>query len=102
MKKLILGLIIGVSFTALVGAGIESYVVNKTTAEAKTYKDIIVFTDSKPVHEFEFLGTVKVHLAVNGRYEEMRDILVKNAKKKYSLADAIIMNGDKADVIRFK
>ena len=46
MKKLIFGMIIGLSFVALVGAGIESYTVNKNTANVEMYQNIRVFTDS--------------------------------------------------------
>lgn len=102
MKKLILGVIIGVSFTAVIGASIENYVVNKNTADVQAYQNIRVFTDCKPVAEYEYIGTVKVTFASNGFYSELRDILIKNARKQYPNAEGIIINKDKADVIRFK
>jgi len=58
MKKLILGILIGVSFTALIGAGVVDYVVNKKTAEVTTIQNLKVFTDSQPVMEYEYLGTI--------------------------------------------
>ena len=102
MKKLIFGLIIGISFTALVGAGIESYTVNKNTATVEIYQNIRVFTDSKPVMEYEYLGTVKMTIALSGKYSEVRDFLIKTAMKKYPECDAIIIDRGRADVIKFK
>lgn len=102
MKKLILGMIIGFSFSALVGAGIAEYVVSNKTAEVERYQNLYVFTDCKPVKEYDYLGTVKVRLSVGERYTEFRDILIKNAYKKYPNADGIIITGDKADVIKFR
>jgi hypothetical protein len=102
MKKLIFGLIIGISFTALVGAGIESYTVNKNTATVEMYQNIRIFTDSKPVMEYEYLGTVKVHLSTTGFYSEIREILIKNAKKKYPNVEGIIIKDNEAEVIKFK
>lgn len=104
MKKLFFGILIGVSFMALVGAGVAEYVVSKKTAEVEIYQNIRVFTDCKPIAEYDYLGTVKVRIAVTGQYLECRDILLKNAKKDYPNCEGIIITGegDKADVIRFK
>jgi len=102
MKKLIFGMIIGITFMALVGAGVINYTVNKNTANVETYQNIRVFMDSKPVTEYEYLGTVKMHIALTGEYTEVRDFLIKTAKKKYPQCDAIIIKDDSADVIQFK
>ena len=109
MKKLLLGIVIGISITALIGAGVENYVVNKKTAEVATIQNLKVFTDSEPVMEYEYLGTVKngFNLASSGQYEPVRDGLIKRVKKDYPQADGIILhliNGsaDKADAIKFK
>lgn len=102
MKKFIIGMLIGISFTALAGAGAIEYVANKNTADVQMYQNVRVFTDCKPVAEYEYLGTVKVRLAVSGYYSEIRDILLKNARKEYPQCDGIIINNDKADVIKFK
>jgi len=108
MKKLILGILIGVSFTALIGAGVVDYVVNKKTAEVTTIQNLKVFTDSQPVMEYEYLGTISgSNIALSGQYEPIRNALIKKAKKEYPQAEGIILhlvNGgtDKADVIKFK
>jgi hypothetical protein len=102
MKKIIFGLLLGVSFTALVGAGIEAYTVSKSTANVETMQGVRVFTDSKPVMEYEYLGTVKMTIALSGKYSEVRDFLIKTAKKKYPQCEAIIINRGSADVVKFK
>lgn len=111
MKKLILGIIIGVSFTALVGAGGEVYMVSKKTAEVQKQLGLYVFTDCEPVMEYEKLGEVKAGsaLAWSASYGSMRDALIKKAKKEYPNADAILcypetdgMTSVRADVIKFK
>ena len=103
MKKIILGIIIGVGFTAMVGAGVEGYVVNKKTADVIVIENIKVFHDCTPVMEYEYLGTIKMAVSWSGMYSEIRAYLIKTAKKKYPNADAIIINGlGNADVIKFK
>ncbi len=103
MKKLTLGIAIGIVFTAMVGMGIEGYVVSKQTANAEKSENLIVFTDSKPVMEYEYLGTIKMAIAWTGKYYEVRQYMIKTAKKKYPNAEAVILDGGgSADVIKFK
>jgi hypothetical protein len=111
MKKLIIGIIIGISCTALIGAGIENYVASKKTAEVNRVMGLYVFTDSNPVMDYEKLGSVKVGtaLALSDEYGAMRDALIKKAKKEYPNADAILcypevkgLDAVTADVIKFK
>lgn len=102
MKKLILGIIIGGSLTTLIAAGVENYVVNRNTAEVETYQNVRIFTDSKPIKEYEYLGIVKAHIGLTGHYSEIRGILIKNAIKKYPNAEGLIIKDDVADVIKFK
>lgn len=102
MKRLLLGIIIGITFTSLIGAGINEYVVSKKTAEVVTIQNLKVFTDCDPVMDYEYLGTVKVRISLTDQYNELRDILLKNAKKEYPNCEGIIIHSDKADVIKFK
>lgn len=103
MKKLILGILIGVSFTALVGAGVAEYVVSKKTADVNQERGLYIFTDSKPVNEYVYLGKVKATLTWQGQYQEVIPVLVKKAKKEYPLAEGIIyIAPESAEVIMFK
>lgn len=103
MKKLIFGVIIGISFTALISAGIAEFVVSKKTAEVEMYKGVYVFTDCKPVTEYEYMGTIEMKIAVTGKYNEVKNYVVKKSKDKYPNCDAVIFDGTgSADVIKFK
>jgi len=111
MKKLTLGVVIGICFTALIAAGVESYTVNKQTAEVNKRFGLFVFTDCNPVLEYEILGEVKSSsaLALSDDYGSRRDALIKKAKKNYPNADGVLLYPEtdglsktRADVIKFK
>lgn len=82
----------------------------KSAAVAEQVNGIYIFTDSKPVKEYDFLGTVQATGAFSVRspqYESVRDVLIKRLKKEYPQADGIILklkdgDTDKADAIKFK
>lgn len=102
MKKLIFGILVGVSFTALISAGVAEYAVSKKTAEVNQESGLYIYTDCKPVKEYEYLGTVKV-ITFQGIYKEAIPLLIKKAKKEYPSAEGIIyIDSEKADVIKFK
>jgi hypothetical protein len=80
-----------------------------TTADVHKLNGMAVFIESEPVLEYETLGDVKYDgtFGVSGQYQEVRDALIRKAKKKHKDADGIIIrfcNGctDRADVIKFK
>lgn len=81
----------------------------KNQAEVNEVQGLYVFTDSKPIAEYEYLGTVKngMRLAGSSQYQPVRDILIKKVNKEFPQADGVIfhfVNGaaDKADAIKFK
>jgi hypothetical protein len=109
MKKLLFGLILGISFTALVGAGVESYQANKQTAEISKRLGISVCTDCTPVLEYDKIGEVVLHTYWSRDYGTIRDALVKKARKDYPNCDGILcypenngLTAVRADVIKFK
>lgn len=103
MKKLIFGIIIGASFTALIGAGVAEYLVSKKTAEVNYINGLYVFTDSKPVMEFVTMGKVKATMTWQGQYQEVIPVLIKKARKEYPSAEGIIyVAPESAEVIMFK
>ena len=71
---------------------------------------LYLFTDCKPVNDYEFLGTVQGKSAMsisNEQYIDVRNLLIKRVKKEFPKADGIIFhfdNGgrDAADAIFFK
>ena len=109
MKKIILGTLIGITLMTVLAFTAGNFDLKKSHAEVNTVEVLLIFTDCKPVLEYEYLGTVKSNTGGfgNPQYEGVRNRLIKNAKKEYPKADAIIVylnygQADKADVIKFK
>jgi len=83
------------------------YEVKNATAEVDTENGILVFTECKPVKEYQYLGEVKIKGIVSSlKYDLMVDKLTKKAKKEYPTANAIIYHTSKqldvADAIIIK
>lgn len=81
----------------------------KNVAIVEQVQGIYIFTDSKPVKEYDFLGSVEGPKRSMGcwQYERVRDNLIKEALKEYPKTDALILHPhdgavDKADAIKFK
>ena len=108
MKKIILGSLVGITLTSLVAFTVANYEPKNSTAEVDQIQGCYVFVNSKPVKEYEYLGTVKLSLTLgSGQFQDVRDKLTKKAKKEYPQANGLILNfydgrTDKCDVIKFK
>ena len=107
MKKLLIGSLIGLSLTTLFAFAVITYEPQKKTAEVEQMEGLYVFTDSKPVFDYEYLGTVKATIGLSGQYQSVRNKLIKKAKKKYPNAEGVIFHfttggTDRCDAIRYK
>lgn len=110
MKKISFGILIGFSLTLLIAFSSERpQELKNSTAEVNQVEGLLIFTDCKPVKEYEYLGTVKSNTGGFGnlQYEGVRNRLIKKVKKEYPKADGAIMylnygQADKADAIKFK
>lgn len=78
-------------------------------AEVNQLQGIYIFTDSKPVQDYNYLGTVKNGFRVAGssQYTATRDRMIKKLKESYPDADAAIFyfndgSADRCDAIKFK
>jgi hypothetical protein len=84
--------------------------VKKSSADVNQVEGYYIFTDSKPVLEYEYLGTVKFNGGLgfsSEQYTDVRNKLIKRAKKEFPRADGIIFyfatgSADRADLIKFK
>lgn len=104
--------VLGAAVSALLLLGIsakgkEIYEPKHSTAEVEFINGFYVFTDSRPVSDYQYLGSVSVSFATNAQYSPIRDKLLKKARKEYPEANGIILHlnsgaNDKADAIRFK
>lgn len=77
----------------------------KNVAEVNQVQGVFLFMMSKPLHEYDYLGSTKIKVVWTGQPEEMINITLKKLKKDYPTADGLIfttMNMDQADVVKFK
>jgi len=79
----------------------------KATATVDFVQGVYVFTDSKPVLEYDYLGTVTIKRSPDPQYNGVRDKLIKTAKEQYPDAEGLIFtlrtgSVDMADAIKFK
>jgi len=93
MRKIVIGVLIGFSLTALVAFTASKLEFKNNSAEVDQIQGIYVFAKSKPVKEFEFIGTVKGPLIGNHEFDNLVEIMVKNCKKDFPEANAIIFDG---------
>lgn len=78
---------------------------DKSKATVEQQEGVYIFILSKPVAEYEYLGTVVVKATWSGEATEIIDKMIKKTKKDYPNAQGIIFTDTglgKADVIRFK
>ena len=109
MRKYILALMISFLILSFLSFSFQEIQLKPTSAEVNRLNGMAVFIESEPMMEYDVLGDVKYDgtFGVTGQYQEVRDALIRKAKKKHKEADGIIIrfcNGcsDRADVIKFK
>ena len=59
MRKNFLGFLLGVAVTSLIAFKVANYEVKPSTSEVNRIEGLLIFTDCKPVMDYEYLGTVK-------------------------------------------
>jgi len=82
---------------------------DKATATVNQVQGVYIFIDSKPISEYEYLGTVstKGMVTSNPQYIVIRDKLISRIKKDWPSADGVIFSfnsggRDHADAVKFK
>lgn len=107
-NKFLLGCLLGISSAFFFGFSKEQFSPKPSTAEVNEFNGILIFSDSKPVSEYESLGTITTTFFMfDSQYESVKTNLVKRAKKKFPQANGIILklsphSIDKCEVIRIK
>lgn len=106
MKHLVL--IIALMATLVAGLAFKSEV-DVSAAKVERIQGLYIFTDSKPVAEYDYLGTVTIKGVgfKSPQYTVVRDALLNKMKEDYPQAEGAIfyfVNGgtDKVDAIKFK
>ena len=110
MKKFIFGVIAGLAITAMVAFRVTNYKpsdeIKKDYASVNQVSGVFVFLQSRPLADYEILGTVKkTGIVWTGKPKEMQSILIRRAKRDYPSCGGIIFDDismDHATVIQFK
>lgn len=77
-------------------------------AKVEQYQGVLVFTDCTPINENSYIETVNFSGSYgSGQYSNVRDILIKKAKRKYPETEGILLKlvsggKDLGDLVRFK
>lgn len=79
----------------------------KDIAVVNKIEGYYIFVESKPMADYEYLGTVESKFARTPQFIDVRNALIKKAKEQYPRADGLLMtfvtgSKDKAEVIKFK
>jgi hypothetical protein len=100
VKKNVFFFLLGVGFCSLLSFKLkdENLETSKANAEVSIIDGVYIFTDSKPLSQFEELGVVELSFSSDTQYQSIRDNLLKKAKKKYPNMDGIIMDFNKKGV----
>ena len=93
MKKLTIAFLSGLSISILVAFTSMNYEVKFNTAEVEQIQGLYIFVKNKPVKEFEYIGTVKGPLIGNHEFDNLVELMVRNAKKEFPNANALIFDG---------
>ena len=95
-------------FIAIIATGLFlsafKLVGDKSSAKVDQQQGLYIFLLSKPVADFEYLGSVKKSIGWTGQPEEMLNSIIKKVKKEYPKADGVVFTTiamDKADAIQF-
>lgn len=106
-RKSLVAFVAGIAITGLFSFKMM-YEPKKNTAEVDQVQGIYVFTDSKPISEYDYIGSVKSGMSFSGsQYSDIRDKLIKKMKKDFPDANGLILSlqaggTDRADAIKFK
>ena len=93
MRKIILGASIGFCLSGLFAFTIMNYESKKSTSEVDQIQGFYIFAKSKPVKDFEYLGTVKGPMIGNHEFDSLVELMIKNAKKEFPEANALVFDG---------
>lgn len=96
--------IILIGFTVLF-ASWQTTEPRKDVATVETFQGYYIFMYSKPISEYEYLGTVKSRMTWSNTSDQVMNSILKQVKKEYPRADGLIFRGTdrfQCEVIKFK
>lgn len=97
-------MLMGVMLVGSIAFTAASYEPKDSTAEVEREEGLYVFYRSKPVKDYEHLGTYKIGFIMDTKPKLLFNKLVRKVTDKYPEADAIVISDDmeKCDAIKFK
>jgi hypothetical protein len=98
MKKYIKGFIFGISISILLAFTIENFKPNSSTAEVNKIEGFYIFTDCKPVIQYDSLGTIEIGFIADTQYESIRANFIKKARNKFPNANGLLLKFNKKGV----
>ncbi|MFN4854538.1 MAG: hypothetical protein ACK5JC_08990 [Bacteroidota bacterium] len=101
MKNLIFYLLV---FVSPFGFAQNTGEIKKSTAEVEQVEGMFVFYRSKPLTEYQYLGTYKIALIWDDKPRLLFDKLVRKTKEKFPTANGMIIDNNmaKCDAILLK
>ena len=90
MKKFFFGIIAGLAITSFVAFKVANYEIRSNTAEVNQFQGFYIFTDCKPVKDYDYIGTINSNevqytggLTFGGlTYDQLANNLITIAKRK--------------------
>jgi hypothetical protein len=104
MKNIFIGGIASCCLIALLAFTASNYEAKNASAEVQQEEGMYIFYRSKPVMEFEYLGTYKIGMVWDDKPKLLFNKLIRKTKEKFPNADGIIIDNEmgKCDAIKFK
>ncbi len=104
MKILIIRVIAGMLLIGIFAFKVANYEPTKATANTELIQGMYLFIKSKPVMEYDYVGTCKT-VTFGSKASEAINCMIKKVKKDFPDANGIIFTDDdlwKADAIKLK
>ena len=90
MKKTLIAFLLGISITGLIAFTAVKYEAKKSTAEVEQMQGLYVFIHSKPVMEYEYLGSFTPSLVPSSKARSIINYVIKKGKEKYYVLDILV------------
>ncbi|MFY7862284.1 MAG: hypothetical protein ACOVP5_08640 [Chitinophagales bacterium] len=98
MKKHFLAFLLGLCLPIFFSFQIATTQTNPSIAEVNKIEGFYIFTDSRPMRQYDSLGTVDIGFLTGTQYEQIRNHLIKRAKLRFPNANGLIMKFNKKGV----
>lgn len=105
MRKNMIYFVAGILSISLLSFKVAEQMAEKSSAKVEQIKGVYVFTNSKPIREYEYLGSFEPKVVPSKRTKTIIEFMITKGTEKYPQADGIIFKDDElveADLIKFK